>query len=759
MIKQEIFRDYGEQQAVDHNNLQAHVRLTFDHVSRDAITASAKYAGFGAVKTNQVELTVAPGRFYAPDGGIYARATSLVQNMTSQLAQASKRIIVLAVNGQEVETNLQERDFVTNVDTLQTEPQTVAMTRSRDALLTFWPGGESPDPQVPPIPPGYAAVAHILVDTLQIVSVTMRPEYEVESTESLDHRAGVLETDVAAIKPKVSALDAQLAELANRINALGDGDDLLNIMQDMATVKETIGLPDDSSNYHADHFLDLGSTDAENTLLLANDAKVEEGVRFAAANENISEIQVFSANDPNASLTNGLLLPAFTNEVKLSVGPYHSDLGIGQFGYQTVEVVKREMSRTRTRYGAPFKVSTSGRWWKSGKYDREAGIFTRKNGDTFAVGNKKKNRHNQKFVRLKNVYTDTYTEAYWDYVVTEHEAVGAHVSQTVPVATDFWLTRVGFWLAAKGANEAVTLIISEATNGVPDLANAILVQTIPHTSLTTGWTRVTVNPTFLEAGKRYAVSLISNANHKIGMAQGQSFVDGTFFTSTDGVYHQGDLQKDMLLELWGAKFNAPQVVIEFDALNLDGGIRAIDILADAVVPESTQLVWEIQPGAAGNWRALTVDDTEALAAAPPLCRFRARFVGTRDVMPGLKLTGSEVHVSRPKLTFKHISLPLELDAPSDDIYVRCLLEEYQETPHDFVLKLRHGASFATVETADVISDKALPDLPEISGRIERTFRFQLTSPISEFVLQAEGTTNSAATVFVFSDRLDWELAA
>ena len=45
--------------------------------------------------------------------------------------------------------------------------------------------------------------------------------------------------------------------------------------------------------------------------------------------------------------------------------------------------------------------------------------------------------------------------------------------------------------------------------------------------------------------------LVSNANHKVGIADGQGYLDGTFFFSTDGSYYVGDLTKDMMLEVWG----------------------------------------------------------------------------------------------------------------------------------------------------------------------------------------------------------------
>jgi hypothetical protein len=113
------------------------------------------------------------------------------------------------------------------------------------------------------------------------------------------------------------------------------------------------------------------------------------------------------------------------------------------------------------------------------------------------------------------------------------------------------------------------------------------------------------------------------------------------------------LTKDLMIQVWGAQFNASQVTIEFAPINLDGGFRYVDILAEMFVPNSCQLIWEMRPGGSGEWMPLTRDNAATLlATAPVLAQFRGRFDGTRDMQPALKLTGSRVHISRPKLAFR-----------------------------------------------------------------------------------------------------------
>lgn len=756
MLKQPIFADYREQQAIDHTRIGEFASDTFAKLVGDAVTSSRRFGGFSVVKSSQAEVQVQPGRFYDADGKIYGKAATTTQSMLTYLAAASKRIVTVSVTGQANNTETIERDVLVDVDNDIREPQSVATVQSNDAVLSFTSGAESAEPQPTPIPSSHVAIAYILLDTTQVVSVTMLTDNRVASTEALDQRTDVLEEFKANVEPRINSLASDLAALSNKIAQKGQSSLIVQLMQDMGRVKARLEIPDTATDYGADRFLDTSESDTENTAALGYDCLVEEGIRFPDANADEFEADIFSANDPNAAkAANGLLLPAYESILKMQIGPYHSDLGIAQYGFQTFDVVQRMMSRQRIRYGSVFTVCTNASWWQSGTYDSTTGTF-QKNGETFELIEGNVNAAHST-LRLRQIWVDTYEEPYWDYVVTEHSITGAQVAQSFLVANDMWLTQIGFYLTVKAANEAVHITVCEITNGVPDLDKAILQQTVAHGSLeVNGFTRVAVTPTFLKSGKRYALVLTSNANHKIGMASGQQYLDGTFFYSTDGAYFQGDLTKDMLLELWGARFAAPQVSIELEPINLDGGIRNIDILASLIEPASTDLIFEVRPSGSGAWYPLATEDLTAFNATPPLAQFRARFVGTRDMMPGVMLTGSRVKISRPKTALTHVSDVITLASASDDIYVKLIAEGFDETPHDLSCQLRDIVG-AVTEVPDATTTVALADLPDVQNRIERTYRFQLGTARSTFRLIIGGATNSAGNTFHVSERVHWSL--
>ncbi|MGX1363980.1 hypothetical protein [Bradyrhizobium elkanii] len=80
MDRKVIFRDYQEQVATDHNNLQEYAQQAMDNIVADGISASRKFSGLMVTKTGQVEVTVGAGRVYDL-GAVYGRRAVLTQSV------------------------------------------------------------------------------------------------------------------------------------------------------------------------------------------------------------------------------------------------------------------------------------------------------------------------------------------------------------------------------------------------------------------------------------------------------------------------------------------------------------------------------------------------------------------------------------------------------------------------------------------------------------------------------------------------------
>lgn len=751
MERKRIFRQFQEHVYTDHNLLQDWAQQAIDHIVFDGFTMSLMYTGFAVTKTAQAQVTIAAGRMYAANGAVHGLESATVQSLVANLASATKRYVTISAHATTVEEDNQTRDFIVNVETREAQPSPVDMTRRRAANLTFTAGSESADPQKSAPPSGHVVIAYVLLDTTQVVSVEQVTANELPSLEDHEQRLVSLEAWRAVTEPRINAISSDVAAINNQLGQTSDIELVRNLAFDVARLKELAEIEDGAVAYGADRFLDTEESDIEDDLSQGYDAKVEEGIRFPDANADEFELELFSALDPNASLANGFLLPRYADEFRYGNLEYHSNLGIAQYGFQSVDMVQLSMSRVRVRFGEVMSVCSNSRWWNTGSYNSVTGTFQR-GAETFQVLTTVTGRH--QFIRLRKIFYDRFTEPYWTALVTNHSVSGAQVAQTFLNPNDMWATKISLYFYAKGGAENVNVSICELANGVPNLERTIMKTTLAHASIVErAWTDVAIPPTLLNAGKRYAIVLVSNANHIIGMSSGNKVIDGTFFYSTDGVYFQGDLVKDMLFKVFGAKFESPQVTIELAAFNLDGGIRYLDYMADMAIPTSTDLILEVRPNGSGEWYPVALEGIAALNAAPPLLQARLRFVGTRDIMAGIKLTGSRVFVARPKTTFVHVSKMFDTGGDVTNMTVKVLLEYFDDTagggntPHDLdCVLVTDPEGTPAIENPDSSSDVVLEVQEGGKRRVLRTFVF---TPAAEdqYAIKLSGTTNSAGNTF------------
>lgn len=245
MQREVIFRDRQEFQAADPNNVQAFVRETFDNLIADTVGAGIYYSGFDCAATNTWELTVGSGRRYA-GGELYRRATASVFDLFSDRPISQKKVVAIVAWGQTIETDVQPRDFLIDVDTGATEPQAVAMQRLRSAEVNKIVGAEAAQPQAPSIPADNVLVALVTIGTGGIETIAMHegglvPQAQRNFVLSLENAerlalAGasidVLRTDLFGIsrvmenltpREQFVALDAEVDTIADRVQRLEVG--------------------------------------------------------------------------------------------------------------------------------------------------------------------------------------------------------------------------------------------------------------------------------------------------------------------------------------------------------------------------------------------------------------------------------------------------------------------------------------------------------------------------------------------------------
>lgn len=747
MERQTLFRNRQGVLPEDFNRPQEAMRDSLDHVVKDGIIDGRGWSDFTAIKSGTAEVTIGPGRIYN-GGAVHAAEIANVLNLIGELPATNKKWIAIVGFGQEIDNDVQARNFLIDATTRTTQPNQVPMQRIRYCNVSTVVGVEAPQPAKPLVDAANIIIAWAQLGPAGVLSVELAEGGRVPNTYREKLRTDELFNWRALIGPQIDSIRSDIAAIKALLGQRGDQRLLEQVVIDVARVKEALELEDGYTAYDADRFLDINESNTTHVNFLA---KVEEGIRFSDDAAMETSLQIFNPINPDVAISNGFLLPKYTEVQRIKVGPFAEELAIADYPFQTHEMVQRTMSRTRIRYGEEKTVCTNNAWWKSGKYDSAQGVFT-KAGDTWEVLSQT-GRAGHQITRLRRFWVDTYEENYWDRIVVDHTINGQQISNTYLNGADGWLTSIGLFFTAKGATGNVDIALAEVKYGMPDVESVLNKITLDVANIqvsadATVETKIPFPATFLEAGKRYAIILTTGGNHFVGMANGTQYAQGTFFVSVDGAYQQGTANKDLMFSLYFAKFARTRTTVELQPMSLAGGITDIDILAPMLVPGSCELTFEVS--IAGNWLPLdnVLSGNTVLHGLPPLLPLRAVFTGTTDVQGGINLIESRLRFSRPRTTLKHISKSYTLAAPTQSFKVVALLENYYETNHNMTCTIRANGAGGELNPATTVDEEMDPPADPRSAnhkRIKRTFTWtnaQITAPMSTVVITMNGSTTS-----------------
>ncbi|THK38650.1 hypothetical protein EHS39_09085 [Ensifer sp. MPMI2T] len=765
MEKRVNFRDRQELQAGDLTNLGDYASESLDRAVREGLTDEKKFSGFAVSKTGATEVTVSPGTYWS-NGERYIREQSHEIDFLSQLPLATKKIAAIIATGQTIDTGIEPRDFLIDVETGATEPDSVAMQKLRYAEFQLAYGTENATPQRPTVSTDNLVIAWVTLSTTGVDSIEAASENEFMSTKRLAQRATELEVWRTQAGEQITTLGTDITTLATRVGQMANSTILARIFADVALIKAQLELEDNYSGYGNENFLAVDQSISDPTAP-GYSVKVEEGMRFPDANAASVAITLFNPLDPSVKVgSNGLLLPKYTEVRRLSVDTFYQQLSLSQYEYQEVTFKKIAMSAQRLRFGLAMTVCNNSEFWRTGTFDYRKGIFTDKLGRTYqALGTDWDTRwtgseianSKEKWIRLQQFWYDTEVEYYQDRVVTDFTVSGSMVAQTFLNTQGGWLTSLDLFFTQVAATGNVRLLVTKTASGKPDLERVVAETTVDAAALVKGsnasqanhWTRIPLVPTALEAGERYAIVLLTGGDHYVGLTQGANYAAGTLFYSTDGAFFQGDLTLDMMFRANFASFDHNRAEIDLGSLNLAGGINDLDIAYEGVVPSGTELGFEVRPEGSSRWYSVGAGDNP-FSTLPALVSFRAVLIGTKDLMPGFRLTGSNVKVSRPATAMTHFTKEIILPAPTQSVKVVVILDMFNEANHEFDIVLNDitNASLNKVPASEV--NEVLEEKDGTRKRIRRTFEWnatQLPVATSKFVIKSTGTATLATEIF------------
>ena len=748
MEKQVLYRDRQELQAADLNNTQEWADQAAQHLVMDAITGERQYVGLTVTGRSATELEVSPGRMYdGSTGKVYAIDTAQVHSIFAMLPLQDKKWLAVSAFGQEEDTDIQPRDFLIDLQTRAVEPEAVAMQRRRVATVHIAQGLESPTPERPEPPTGYALLAHVRLGPAGVQEVVLAETRRLPNLQRVDARLRTAEGWILAAEPRIAHIMSDIAGLASDLTTRASLEHVAQLGMDMARVKERLEIPDDYVFYGADHFLD----DSESATGDAGySARAHEGIRPPLAASGTGNMALLNPLDPEARVSSaGLLLPAYEEITRLRIEQRAGELAINQYQYQTLNAEQKTMSRERVRTGETMTYCTNSAFWRSGNYDPTTGIL-RRGDETWQVdpADMARTAGLHEFVRLTRVWIDRYDETYWDIITSTHTVQGAVLAQTVLMAQTGWLTSTEIFITSADQAGGLSLLITEAALGQPDVGKVLARATLAPGAVLAGWQKITLpDPLLVEAGKRYAIVLVSGAGHRLGFANGADYTQGLLMYAQDGAYFTQAAERDLMLRLNFARFTSPRAVVQMQPLQLAGGLQELDLLYESATPAGCALVWEYQVG--GQWRHITADSSPNFGGAA-LVPLRALFIGTSDIMPAMRPGTAQIIVRRHATAFTHISTTRTLATPSKKIRVRLLLEDFNSTAGNAVdcKLIVAGADVAATSFRDETVD----------GRSKwREYRFDLASTTGAYKIKTTGTGVTSAAPWHVAERYDLAL--
>ena len=242
MEKQITFRDRQELTAADLNAIGTYAGQAIQHVVSDAISTELHYTGGNVAAKTTTQIEVAPLRFFNA-GTVYASEQAETMNLFQHLPLTTKKCVAIVLWGETVETDVQPRDFITDLTTGATEPQAVSMTSLRKANINMLPGTESVDPQPPALQTGTLALALIYLGTNGIERIEMQEGVRLPSLRNHAERLREQENWRAQAEPRISTIATDLAGLAEKTSLLVSRSTVVELANDVARLKAKANLP------------------------------------------------------------------------------------------------------------------------------------------------------------------------------------------------------------------------------------------------------------------------------------------------------------------------------------------------------------------------------------------------------------------------------------------------------------------------------------------------------------------------------------
>lgn len=755
----------------DFNTMQGYASSALDLAIKETIGEGSWYARMTTTRTDTWEITTTAGALYI-DGARFRLASSVVTDLFNYRPVTHKKIVAVIGTPLERDGDPEQRLVATDAEGTTWEPQPLSMAHERYARVEIVAGVEGAVPNAPAVPSGSVLIAHVTLTTSGISTSQMWADTEVPQALRNQLLIAELSAFQTGVGQAIDTIRTDMAALGSRLGGYVSQSMFAGHLAEFEQVKADAAKALDlamSAEFLMQDVDGFSSDTLSDDAYSGYSARIDRGLRFAFDASDDATLELLNPYDDKLTVKNNFALPTFTEVARLSTySPQYTAESLN--AYTNVTITKRTGNRpvwntgvgaeyvvrqthkfTGTNVAAPTTITHGGVTYTL--VDNEVESYQGAPGEDGGLWATSVLTYQSFQQQISGYESYTYDD------VNEAELTSQGRAQTWVQSQAGWLTSVDLFIDAVGAGNDLRVMIAEASGGDPDIKRIMAEVTVPYANLVaagataSGGMRVSLDPTLLSAGKRYALILLSQGNHTIRISSDkQAEVNGDFYyLGSTGAWVKATTSQQMQMRLVFAKFASTRVAVDMEPLELTGGINSVNIFTEVVQPSPTKLDYEVQIG--GVWYVLGSEVGARLAAdlsaAGSLLPLRVVFVGTVDLMPGVGLTAtkSAIKTSRAATTITHVSALRDLGSgvTAETLRVRVRAENWDDAKHAITIALINGSD--SVIAADG-TEKTLRD----ADTVEYVATFTLDPTLQTFRYKITGTTSDIEDQFYVAER-------
>lgn len=729
---------YGFKQftkSADFNNFGLYALEGQAEVIASLVGDEKNWANFFVAKDTQTRVEITFGQM-VNNGKLYSQPYIQQEYMdfATKLPLGGNKYATLVAY--DIDDNIGAKEYRSfyNDQTGQKRDEETVVERFNELKIDWLYGQVGVTPELPEVAPHLLPICHVLLSPAGIESVTM-----VEGTRLLNlQTARALHDDYLTFKAETGAqlitLRTDMSAIRQSIPQINDSS-VWQMQRDVSTIKRALGFTSQESLFDVDDFLDEAKTDSAN---VSANYRVDEGLRFPFEAENTQALQLANPNDPAVTTIGGWTLAKHNTRTLIEVYGKFIAVPLANSQYQQTSGEIFPGQKRRRRWGADLVISQGDTIWQDYQYNANYLTQTFKAGaESFAIIDSWM-EGGIKMVRVRQYWDDAIK--YWNgFRNLTYTVDGFCLAQTWLQSQSAMVNKIELFPKRIDPSAPVTVMVGVCKDGQPNSAEIIASCTVQGAQMKAEqWCAFNFTPFFLPAATRCFFLVSSASDYHLYARNDNVLTQGTLFYSSDGATWVADPGKDINFRLSACEFTTVRAEIELNSLILAGGMTNIDILADEVSPDGTEVYFEVKKQGASKWDRLEATPSgvnHPLVSKPDTVKLRAVMMGTRDLMPMLKLASSNAQIARTDQALTHFSIDIDPGFTPDDLEVEMRIDNFNPAKHTITLTIESGGQS---NAPDVTTDTVAND----GSTIRRMSFIGLTTPGSTYVRKIVGTSNT-----------------